>query len=233
MYTSHLIWQNTPLFYTFCQIHSGCVFASGKNCSIPNNSLLWKAIIFLKYRHTSCSCFIGINILPYKCWDFHEIFNMFLQNSIFFFVLMILEISFIIKERKLCARCVLLPNYVDVTDSLRHSQDVWLFRPYPLFVGRFGHSLRFYNLEFDEKAISDGFMAHSRVFRGFWISRNFRELSFCGPYGPCFTIQNSCCWNVKTYMLIVLICLWWEFKLFRKEEFNGSWINLQFSDQVC
>ena len=34
----HLILKLTkthPLFYTFCQKHSGCVFASGKNGSTP------------------------------------------------------------------------------------------------------------------------------------------------------------------------------------------------------
>ena len=35
----------------------------------------------------------------------------------------------------------------------------------PLFVNRNERSLRFCNLEFDEEAISDGFMAHSRVLR--------------------------------------------------------------------
>ena len=31
---------------------------------------------------------------------------------------------------------------------------------------RFGRSLQFCSLEFDNEAIYDGFMAHSRVFRG-------------------------------------------------------------------
>ena len=60
----------------------------------------------------------------------------------------------------------LLSNYIDVTDSLRHSRDVKLFWPYLLFfVDRFESSLQFYYLEFDREAISDGFMVHSRVFR--------------------------------------------------------------------
>ncbi len=41
----------------------------------------------------------------------------------------------------------------------------------PLFVNRFGCSLQFCHLEYDEEAISDGYMAHSRVFRGegWWV----------------------------------------------------------------
>ena len=35
----------------------------------------------------------------------------------------------------------------------------------PLFVVRFGRSLRFNHLKFDKEAIFDGFMAHCRVFR--------------------------------------------------------------------
>ena len=50
---------------------------------------------------------------------------------------------------------------------------------YPLFVERFGRSLRFYNIEYDKEAISDG-----RRSVGFWILSDFRELSLCGPCGP-------------------------------------------------
>ncbi len=35
----------------------------------------------------------------------------------------------------------------------------------PLFVDQFGSSLLFWNIEFDKEAISDGFVAHFRVFR--------------------------------------------------------------------
>ena len=36
---------------------------------------------------------------------------------------------------------------------------------FPLFVDRFGRSLRFCHLEFDKEAITDGFKSHSDVFR--------------------------------------------------------------------
>ena len=36
----------------------------------------------------------------------------------------------------------------------------------PVFVDRFGYSLRFCHLEFDDEAIYDGFIAYIRVFRG-------------------------------------------------------------------
>ncbi len=38
-----------PLFYTFCQNHSGCVFASGKNGSIPNTQV--RIIKLLRFLH--------------------------------------------------------------------------------------------------------------------------------------------------------------------------------------
>ena len=41
---------------------------------------------------------------------------------------------------------------------------------------RFGRSLRFCHLEFDKEAISDGFMAHSRVFRGETQSKTFYQM---------------------------------------------------------
>ena len=56
----------------------------------------------------------------------------------------------------------------------------------PLFVDRFKRSLRFGHLQFDQEAISRGFMSHSRVFRVSFILSDFRELSFCGPCGPCY-----------------------------------------------
>ena len=62
------------------------------------------------------------------------------------------------------------------THSLTHKCLAFLAK-YPLFVDRFGRSLRFSHLEFDKEAISEYFMAHSRVHRG-WILSYFRELSF-------------------------------------------------------
>ena len=50
-----------------------------------------------------------------------------------------------------------------------------------MFVDRFGRSSRFFHLEFVEKAISEGFMAHSRAFRGFSILSDSIERSFYGP----------------------------------------------------
>ncbi len=35
----------------------------------------------------------------------------------------------------------------------------------PLFVDRFGRSLQLCHIDFDEEAISDGLITHSRVFR--------------------------------------------------------------------
>ena len=37
-----------PLFYTFCQKHSGCVFATGKNGSIPRelDNKTWIILVF-------------------------------------------------------------------------------------------------------------------------------------------------------------------------------------------
>ncbi len=41
--------------------------------------------------------------------------------------------------------------------------------------------------EFDKKAIFDGCMSKMLgIGDRFWISIDLRELSFCGPYGPCF-----------------------------------------------
>ncbi len=49
----------------------------------------------------------------------------------------------------------------------------------PLFLGRLGHFLRFCHLEYNDEVLSDGFMEHSRVFRGGgWI---FSELE-CWAY---------------------------------------------------
>ena len=67
---------------------------------------------------------------------------------------------------------------------------------YPVFVDRFGRSLRFCHLEFDMEAISDGFMVHIRVLGEGMIFSNYRELSFYGPSGPYFY-----------YMFPLLVCL--------------------------
>ena len=39
-----------PLFYTFCQKHSGCVFASGKNGSTPNKKIIEKERIQINHQ---------------------------------------------------------------------------------------------------------------------------------------------------------------------------------------
>ena len=61
----------------------------------------------------------------------------------------------------------LLSNYIDVTDSLRPSLTGCLAVSTisPLFVDRFGRSLLLCYLEFDNEAISDGFMAYFRDLR--------------------------------------------------------------------
>ena len=74
----------------------------------------------------------------------------------------------------------LFSNYIDVTDSLRPSLTGCLAVSTisPLFVDRFGRSLRGY-LQFDKEIISDE------------KSHIFRMLSFCGPFGPCFLKEES------------------------------------------
>ena len=64
-----------------------------------------------------------------------------------------------------------LSNYKNVTDSLSHSLTgrFALLVISPLFVDRFERSLKFCQQEFDKEAISDGYMAHSRVFMGVLI----------------------------------------------------------------
>ena len=52
----------------------------------------------------------------------------------------------------------LLCNYMDVTDSLFHGRLTFSVIS-PLFVDRFGHSLRFFRIEFDKQAISEGCMS--------------------------------------------------------------------------
>ena len=56
----------------------------------------------------------------------------------------------------------LLSNYIDVVDSLTHPTGrLAVSAITSLIVDRFGFYLRVCHLEFDKKAISDGFMAHS------------------------------------------------------------------------
>ena len=91
-------------------------------------------------------------------------------------------------------------NYKDVTDSLRQSLIHKKFSSVghiSIVVDRFWRSLRFYYLEFDKEAISDGFKAQSFVFRlvknQIWI---FRELSLWGPFGPCFFNPTRFSFNI-------------------------------------
>ncbi len=57
---------------------------------------------------------------------------------------------------------------------------------------QFGRSLQVCHLEFDDEAITDSRSENSRYRGGgrggFLILSNFRELSFCGPFGPCLII---------------------------------------------
>ncbi len=56
----------------------------------------------------------------------------------------------------------------------------------------FGRSYVFFHPEFDKEAIYKCFMAYSRVFRGWGlILTEFRELSFCGPGGPCYVLIEN------------------------------------------
>ncbi len=71
-----------------------------------------------------------------------------------------------INTDKLFLAAQLISNAIDVTDSLNHSFTGRLARSAisSLFVDRNGRYLRFCHLEFDEKVISVGFMAHSSTF---------------------------------------------------------------------
>ena len=56
----------------------------------------------------------------------------------------------------------------------------------PLLVDLFECFLVFCYLEF-KKAISDGCrIENPGIGVGYWILSDFRELGFCGPFGPCF-----------------------------------------------
>ncbi len=54
------------------------------------------------------------------------------------------------------------------THSLTNSQMLIFFVHISVIVGRFGRSLWFCHLELENEAISDGFMAHSRIFTEWW-----------------------------------------------------------------
>ena len=111
----------------------------------------------------------------------------------------------------------LLYKQIYVTDSLTNVQ---LLRPYLRFVDRFGRNLWFCHLKFDKEAISDGFMAHFRVFlRGRGVElRDFRELCFCGICGPCFYINY-------TFFLYICSKLW---GLFSNIEWSKKLIHIMY-----
>ena len=68
----------------------------------------------------------------------------------------------------------LLSNYIDATDSPRHSHGMFSsFRQISVVVDRFGRSLRFCHLEFDEEAIYDTFPCSKGEF---CILSDIREL---------------------------------------------------------
>ncbi len=84
----------------------------------------------------------------------------------------------------------LLSNDIDVTDSLPQSITHETFNSFghiSVAVDRFGRYFRFCHNEFDEKAISGGFMALLvlLVGGGGGSLSDFRELCFCGTCGPC------------------------------------------------
>ncbi len=76
-----------------------------------------------------------------------------------------------------------------MTDQLLHS---FMGHSSPLaithlFIDQFGRSLQFCHLEIDKDASSDVCsIEHVRYKLGFWISSDFRELSFCSPRRPSF-----------------------------------------------
>ncbi len=75
-----------------------------------------------------------------------------IKKQAFFYRIFILKVSFSIIR------------YMLQTQSLTHKCLAFSSLT-PLFVDRFGRSLGFCHPEVDKEAISDGFMAHSRVFR--------------------------------------------------------------------
>ena len=58
-------------------------------------------------------------------------------------------------------------NFKKLSYSVSHSQDDYTISYKSLlFVDKFGHSIRFCQIEFYKEAIYEGLMAHSCVFRG-------------------------------------------------------------------
>ncbi len=84
-----------------------------------------------------------------------------------------------------------------------------------LFVVQFWHSLRFCYLEFDKEAMVVEVIMPGIGAKGFWIQHDFRELSFCGPWGPCliFLIDNYPFSNMKyIYQTINLILISYKYR---------------------
>ncbi len=116
--------------------------------------------------------------------------------------------------------------------SLRHSLTYGMFA---LFVDQFGRSFRFYHLEFDTEAISNGWSSeNSGNGRWFWILSNFRELSFCGPCGPCFYLYFfeshllRLYWDCLQFLGKLCIYPWTVLAFFHKRicKWNcNQWIN--------
>ena len=65
------------------------------------------------------------------------------------------------------------------------------------------------------EAISDGFKAHSCVFRG-WGGGDFRELSFCGPCCYIKEIKNRC--TTKRFILNIFLIKDLFFRIFIPEK---------------
>ena len=83
----------------------------------------------------------------------------------------------------------------------------------PLFVARFKRSLRLCHLEFDKEASSNG-CRRTGIGGGFWILSDFRELSFCGPCGTCFSMHLIYqkynleeCYIFYSYIIYIILCL--------------------------
>ncbi len=75
----------------------------------------------------------------------------------------------------------------------------------PLFVDRFGLSLRFCHQEFYKEAISDGCRRKNARYRcggGGCILSDFGALNFCGPSGPCFFIPINI-WFKNTWQKVL------------------------------
>ena len=84
-------------------------------------------------------------------------------------------------------------NYKDVTYSHRHSLTnslkgrLSVSAISPLFVDRYGRSLRLCYLDFYKEAISVSWSSdNSAIGWGFWIPSDFRAPSFCSLCEPCY-----------------------------------------------